>query len=203
MTISMLSIFISMAIFAFIGAVTPGPVNIIATSAGASLGFRQTFPYVMGATISYTLIVILMTSGLSSLFLLIPEIAIIMQFLGAGFLLYMAYKIASSPVTEHEFTAKPPPSVSFMHGSLIQSLNPKAWLVSMSGASLFVSVNSPALLYSMAFCIISFFACLTGVSIWAASGQYISRFLSGYKQQTGFNIVMGLLLSASVIFMFI
>lgn len=192
-----------MAVFAFIGAVTPGPVNIIATSSGASYGFRQTFPYVLGATISYTLIVFLMIAGLSNLFLLIPEIAIIMQYLGAGFLLYMAYKIATSPAVEQALTNKPPKSISFIQGGLIQSLNPKAWLVSMSGVSLFVSVNSPVLVYSMAFCIISFFACLAGISIWAASGQFISQFLSGYKRQIGFNIVMGLLLSSSVIFMFI
>jgi threonine/homoserine/homoserine lactone efflux protein len=96
-----------MAVFAFIGAVTPGPVNIIAASAGASFGFCQTFPYVLGVTISYTLIVFLMTTGLSSLFLLIPEIVIIMQYIGAGFLLYMAYKIASSPVAEQMHTNKP------------------------------------------------------------------------------------------------
>lgn len=199
----MLSVFISMAIFAFIGAVTPGPVNIIATSTGANFGFRRAFAHVLGATVTYTLIVFLMGLGLGSLLIMIPEIATGMRYMGAGFLLYMAYKIATSPVQDHRKTnnlAKPP---SFVQGSLVQALNPKAWLVSISGVGLFVYANSPVSVYLIAFCGISFVACLSGVSIWAASGQVISRYLNGRNRQIGFNILMAALLSISVLLMFI
>ncbi len=197
----MLSVFVSMSIFAFIGAVTPGPVNIIATSAGANFGFRRAFTHVLGASISYTLIVLLVGIGLGGLLMVIPEIASAMKYLGAGFLLYMASKIATTPVqssAQRHHQLQPP---SFIQGSLVQALNPKAWLVSMSGIGLFVSANSPVYLYLIAFCCISFIACLSGVTIWAAAGLVISRYLNGYWQQRGFNILMALLLSASVLFM--
>jgi threonine/homoserine/homoserine lactone efflux protein len=199
----MLSVFISMSIFAFIGAVTPGPVNIIATSAGANFGFRRAFAHVLGATFTYTLIVLLTGSGLGSLLLVIPEIAIGMKYLGAVFLLYMAYNIATAPVQDKQQVSSQLQPPSFAQGSLVQALNPKAWLVSMSGAGLFVYSNSPVTLYLIAFCCISFIACLSGVSIWAASGQIISRYLYGRNRQTGFNILMASLLSGSVLLMFI
>lgn len=199
----MLSVFISMAIFAFIGAVTPGPVNIIATSAGANFGFRRAFAHVLGATVAYTLIVFLMGLGLGSLLIVIPEIATGMKYLGAGFLLYMAYKIATAPAQDNLQTSDQVEPPSFIQGSLAQALNPKAWLVSMSGVGLFVYANSPVAVYLIAFCCISFIACLGGVSIWAASGQIISRYLFGRNRQIGFNIVMASLLSGSVLLMFI
>jgi threonine/homoserine/homoserine lactone efflux protein len=199
----MFSIFISMAIFAFIGAVTPGPVNIIATSAGANYGFRRAFAHVLGATVSYTLIVFLMGIGLGSLLIVVPEITSAMKYLGAGFLLYMAYQIATTPVQTDQLTRDQSHPPSFIQGGLVQAINPKAWLVSMSGVGLFVYANSPVSLYLIAFCCISFIACLSGVSIWAASGLIISRYLNGRNRQIGFNIIMATLLSGSVLLMFI
>jgi threonine/homoserine/homoserine lactone efflux protein len=199
----MLSIFISMAIFAFIGAVTPGPVNIIATSAGASFGFRLAFAHVLGATVAYTLIVFFVGIGLGSLLILIPEVAISIKYLGAGFLLYMAFKIARAPVLASNQNTSQAQAPTFLQGGLVQVLNPKAWLVSMSGVGLFVSANSPVSVYLIAFCAISFIACLSGVSIWAASGQVISQYLCGQNRQLGFNIIMASLLTGCVLFMFI
>jgi threonine/homoserine/homoserine lactone efflux protein len=199
----MLSVFISMTIFAFIGAVTPGPVNIIATNAGANFGFRRAFAHVLGATVAYTLIVFLMGLGMGSLLIAIPEIATGMKYLGAGFLLYMAYRIATSSGLDNRLTSDQMLPPSFLQGGLVQALNPKAWLVSMSGVGLFVYANAPVSLYLIAFCCISFIACLSGVSIWAASGQVISRYLYGRNRQIGFNILMATLLTGSVLLMFI
>ena len=45
----MITVLLSMSIFALIGAITPGPVNIIATSSGATFGFVRTLPHIPGA----------------------------------------------------------------------------------------------------------------------------------------------------------
>jgi len=198
----MLSIFISMVIFALIGAITPGPVNIIATGSGASFGFRRSLPYILGATVSYVSIVFLVGIGLNTILQTFPEITTALQYIGGAFLLYMSYKIATAtPLNIDEIkTAKPP---TFMEGMLAQGLNPKAWLVSMSGVSLFVSANSPALFYLLMFCGISFVICFIGVSTWAAIGYLIGGFLSTRKRQVIFNIVMGFLLSGTVVSIFL
>ncbi|MEE9444299.1 MAG: LysE family translocator, partial [Cocleimonas sp.] len=195
-----------MIIFALIGAISPGPVNIIATGAGANFGFKRTLPFVMGATFSYTLVVFLVGIGLNTILEKYPQITHSLQYIGGAFLLYMSYKIAMAKPTNNmsqnllnnTTTLQLPPS--FIHGFLTQSLNPKAWLVSMSGVSLFVSANSPASYYLLIFCIISFGICFIGVATWAIIGQLISQFLSTEKRQRLFNIFMGLLLSSTVLF---
>ncbi|WP_281649004.1 LysE family translocator [Parendozoicomonas sp. Alg238-R29] len=196
----MIPILISMLLFAFIGAVSPGPVNVIATGAGANFGFIRALPYVFGATVAYTLIVFLVGIGLNQLLQTYPRITDSLRYFGGTFLLYMSYKLATTGAMSKEKQAnKQPPT--FTEGALSQWLNPKAWLVSMSGVSLFVATNSPTSLYLAAFCLISFFACFTGVGTWAVAGHLIHKLLSQRKHQIAFSITMGLLLAGSVISM--
>lgn len=192
-----MAVFLSMFVFALIGAISPGPVNIIATGAGANFGFSRAIPHVLGATVAYTLIVFLVGIGLNQVLEAYPQITATLQYIGAVFLLYMAFKIATAKLTDDkiEGSSKPP---SFIDGALSQALNPKAWLVSMSGVSLFVAANKPAMFYLSIFCLISFVVCLFGVGSWAAIGHAIRGFLSDRKHQSAFNITMGLLLCGTV-----
>jgi len=195
----MITVIMSMFIFALIGAISPGPVNIIATGSGASFGFRRTIPHILGATIAYTLIVLLAGLGLNHWLTVFPEISNTLQYIGSAFLLYMSYKIATAvPMGSDKMKeTKHPPSL--VEGALSQGLNPKAWLVSMSGVSLFVTANSQAMLYLLIFCSVSFTVCLLGISTWAAIGHIIRSLLSTTMRQIGFNILMGLMLSGTVV----
>lgn len=197
----MISIIISMTIFAFIGAASPGPVNIIATTSSANYGFKRTVPHVFGASASYAFIVFTVGLGLNQLLTANPEFTEIVKYLGAAFLLYMSYKIATSKSSnEQERQEKVAPSA--LQGFLAQGLNPKAWLVSMSGVSLFVTPHDPASLYLILFTCVSFVICILGVGIWAAAGELLSSLLIAPKNQRMFNRLMGLLLSLTVVAMF-
>lgn len=194
----MATILLSMSIFALIGAITPGPVNIIATSSGATFGFVRTLPHILGATISYTFIVFVVGAGLHQLISNTPEITEILKYLGCVFLLFMAFKIATSNNDNNEAAIESTPP-SFIQGALCQGLNPKAWLVSMSGISVFVlSQASSTLFYLLAYCLISFVLCFVGISTWAGTGYFIKNFLSQPHRQRRFNHVMGLLLCLTV-----
>jgi threonine/homoserine/homoserine lactone efflux protein len=199
----MITVMLSMVVFALIGAISPGPVNIIATGSGASFGFLPTMPHVIGATVSYTLIVLLVGLGLNQSLTVFPEITNTLKYIGSAFLLYMSYKIATATPTptavgaETDVKVQQPPTL--IEGALSQALNPKAWLVSMSGVSVFVSVHSQATLYLLVFCAISFTVCFVGISTWAAMGHMIGALLSTRKRQIMFNIMMGLMLSATVV----
>jgi len=199
----MITVLLSMMVFALVGAITPGPVNIIAASSGANYGFKSTLPHVFGATLAYTFIVFLMGTSLSQTLKSFPQIIVLLKYLGGTFLLYMSFKIATAaPFDSDKITEKTQPP-SFIEGFLSQSLNPKAWLVSMSGVSLFVLPYSPVSRYIMAFTGISFLNCFIGVGTWAVIGHLIGRFLSTRKRQLGFNILMGGLLATTVVSIFI
>jgi threonine/homoserine/homoserine lactone efflux protein len=198
----MQSILLSMSVFAFVGAVSPGPVNIIAASAGAQFGYQKAVFHVLGATFAYTFIVLLCGLGLEQALKMLPEMTGWLTLFGGLFLLYMALKIATTVGTENTGDLKNTVHPTFFEGVLSQGLNPKAWLVAMSGVSLFVLKHSPTMLYLVIFCAISFVVCFLGVSAWAAAGNYIGRYLSTTKRQVTFNIVMGLLLGGTVVHMF-
>jgi threonine/homoserine/homoserine lactone efflux protein len=197
----MFSIILSMSIFAFIGAASPGPVNIIATSSSVNFGFKRTIPHVLGASIAYGLIVFIVGAGLSQLLILYPQLTQLLKYIGAIFLLYMAFKIATAGAADNQ-SEENSLAPSALQGGLSQGLNPKAWLVSMSGISIFVTPNDPNILYLILFTGLSFIICVIGVSIWAAAGQCISMWLTKDKYQIMFNRIMGLLLSLTVVTMF-
>lgn len=198
----MITVMLSMAIFALVGAISPGPVNIIATSSGACFGFRRTVPHVIGATFAYTLIVLLVGFGLNQSLVQFPEITHFLKYLAGIYLLFMSFKIATAVPLNSIISAavKQPPA--FIDGVLSQGLNPKAWLVSMSGVSIFVSVQTQSTFYLLVFSAISFTVCFVGISTWAAMGHIIRDRLSTRTRQIRFNMMMGLLLSGTVISMF-
>ncbi|MGY8871680.1 MAG: LysE family translocator [Pseudomonadales bacterium] len=198
----MAAVVLSMIVFALVGAISPGPVNIIATGAGANFGFVRTLPHVLGATVAYALIVFLVGVGLNEVLLRFPQITDVLQYIGGAFLLYMSFKIATAnPVDINVASQTIPPR--FIEGALAQGLNPKAWLVSMSGVSLFVSAQHPAFFYLLVFCLVSFSMCLLGVGTWAVLGHFIGKYLSDDRHQVMFNRLMGVLLSSTVVTMFL
>lgn len=206
----MITVIISMAIFALVGSISPGPVNIIATSSGACFGFRRTVPHVFGATVAYAVIILLLGFGLNQSLAQWPEVTNTLKYLCGIYLLYMSFKIATAvplkiatdmDTTEAEKTAVIEQPPAFMDGILSQGLNPKAWLVSMSGVSIFVSVHTQSTLYLLVFTAISFIVCFIGISTWAVMGHVIRDRLSSHSRQVKFNILMGLLLSGTVVSM--
>ncbi|BBB31109.1 LysE family translocator [Neptunomonas japonica] len=198
----MAAVVLSMIVFALVGAISPGPVNIIATGAGANFGFVKALPHVLGATVAYALIVFLVGVGLNEVLLRFPQITDILQYIGGAFLLYMSFKIATASPVDIDIASQIIPP-RFIEGALAQGLNPKAWLVSMSGVSLFVSAQHLAFFYLLVFCLVSFCMCLLGVGTWAVLGHFIGKYLSDDRHQVMFNRIMGVLLSSTVVTMFL
>ncbi|MFC1234245.1 LysE family translocator [Vibrio sp. F74] len=187
----------AMATFAFVGAVTPGPVNVIATSTAASFGLERAMKHVAGASLSYALVVFLSGSIMHIMLELLPMIASSMQVLGSLFLLYMASKIYLSPITSFESTNQS--SAGFWTGFVVQAMNPKAWLVAMSGVSLYVIGQDNEQFNLAVFTLISLVICLIGVGLWAVLGRVLSVFLENPIQQKRFNRIMAGLLTGCVV----
>ncbi|GAB3117234.1 LysE family translocator [Novispirillum itersonii] len=196
----MLPVIASMLTFALVGSITPGPVNIIATASGARFGLRRTLPHVTGATVGYVLVVAVTGLTLAEATRLLPQVSRIMALGGALFLLWMAFRIATAPVTAADAadTQATPPRLT--DGALVQILNPKAWLWAMSGVGLFVSGPDRAAGAMLAlFCLLSFAMCFVGVGSWAVLGHLIRQALAAPERQRWFNRAMGALLAASVL----
>lgn len=198
----MSAILFSMFLFSLAGAISPGPVNLIAASIGANAGFFRALPHVTGASVSYLVIVWLMGSGLHGVLLAYPGIAGLLKYVGGAYLLYLSARIAMAKPATH-LQCPPTRSAGMMQGVLSQSLNPKAWLVAMSGISLFVTAAQNSSVLLLVFCGMSGVVCFFSIATWAALGKLIGKWLANATYQRLFNRVMALLLAVTVVTMWL
>ncbi|QDL53971.1 LysE family translocator [Rhodoferax aquaticus] len=199
----MQSVWVSMAFFALVGGITPGPVNVIASSLGARWGWSAAWPHVLGASLGYCAMVGAMGSGLQLALAQRPELAHYTQWLGATYLLYLAFRIGTSEPSgamdsSPSKSVRPTRPQALWGGFLTQTLNPKGWLVAMSGVGMFVAGSADETLYLQVFCVISFMACFVAVSAWAGLGLAIKEWMADPQHQRWFNRACGLALAACV-----
>jgi threonine/homoserine/homoserine lactone efflux protein len=188
---------IAFLIFAVVAAITPGPSNVMVTAAGANLGILRGLPCLLGVAAGMGLMMFLVPLGLGSLVLTYPLLLRALNWCGAAFLLWLAWKIATASQIVSATAGSP---VGFVRAAIFQWVNPKSWLVSVSAAGTFLDVEagSPvvqaALLGGLFFC-----AALVSCSAWLVFGAAIQRLLTSERRLRTFNITMGALLALSVV----
>ena len=55
---------LSIALFWFVTAYTPGPNNVVASYSGVNFGITKTIPHILGVTLGFTSLVLFLTIGL-------------------------------------------------------------------------------------------------------------------------------------------
>ncbi|RMR09669.1 LysE family translocator [Pseudomonas syringae group genomosp. 3] len=194
-----MSLLISMAAFALASSITPGPVNIVALSAGARYGFWPGMRHVLGATLGFTLLLLLIGFGLHETLQQWPFLTRIIQWVGVAFLLYMAFRLAtdSGRLSVGEQDSGP----SMLQGAIMQWLNPKAWLASIAGMGVFVANGEALLIWQFAaiYCVV----CYLSLGCWAFAGSFLSHYLRSAAGVRVFNRVMALLLVGCALYLVI
>ncbi len=188
-----LTILFTMISFSFAMSITPGPVNMMIITSGINNGFSKTFSFISGATIGFTLLLILIALGLKTFLDDYPLFLKYLGYIGSFFIIYMGYKIASAkPNIKLENSMK---KLKFYEGFLLQWLNPKAWIACISGVAMYSSSKS----FLLIFIIIYFIVCYLSLSFWGLFGQKATVFLNTSKKLKIFNFIMGFILIVSTL----
>ena len=184
-----MTLLLAMFSFSLVMSITPGPVNMIILSSGISYGLKKTMPYVSGATVGFTLLLLFIGFGFSRFIKAYPFFLTYLAIVGSLYIIYMGYKIASSK-PELAISKKDIPK--FYEGFLLQWINPKAWIACVSGASIFSNPES----YDpfLKFTIIYFVVCYISLGVWAILGDKVSHLLKDHFRLKLLNFIMGLLL---------
>ncbi|MDX1711085.1 MAG: LysE family translocator [Rhodovibrionaceae bacterium] len=184
--------------FAFVGAMTPGPNNIMLTASGTNFGFRRSLPHMAGIAVGFPVMVLAVGLGLSPL---LERYDRLHDLLRAGclvFLLYLAWKIATAapPETVPSRRRKPKP-LSFLAAAGFQWINPKAWAVATGAVAGFTVSGEP--MAPQVLLLAGIFLAISALSTasWAGFGTVIGRWLTG-RYRTPFNAAMALLLLLSM-----
>lgn len=83
-------LFISLSVFMFIAAVTPGPNNMLLTASGAQLGFRRTLALMAGIMLGMQTVLYLSAFGVAAILLIYPKLHTAMKIAGSLYLLWLA-----------------------------------------------------------------------------------------------------------------
>ena len=127
---------LSLIIFGFVTAMTPGPNNITSSYSGFNFGYKKTLPLILAVISGWTLLLILMNTGLILIFRQYPFIQEIIRILGSVFLVYLAYLISFSKPSKEAPIKNP---ISFSKAFILQFINPKSLVVSMTTCLLYTS----------------------------------------------------------------
>ena len=191
-----MSLFIAMFSFSLVMSISPGPVNMVIVSSGASYGVRKTFPFVSGATIGFTSLLLFIGLGFYKVIELYHDIFKYLAIAGSLFIVYMGYLIASS---KPELDIKKQNQLTFLQCFLLQWLNPKAWIACVAGASLFSASHNTQVF--LIFSLIYFLVCYLSLFTWSLLGNKATVLLDSESRLKIFNQLMGGLLIATACFL--
>jgi threonine/homoserine/homoserine lactone efflux protein len=191
-----MSLLLSMAGFALAMSISPGPVNLVALGAGARYGFHASLRHVVGATLGFILLLLLMGLGLGGVLAQWPMAGDAIRWGGVLFLCYMAWQLLVDGGRVEGQGEAPP---AFLYGALMQWLNPKAWLAASMGAGAYGAAGGLGQI--MLFTGIYLVICLGSIACWAYLGSRLQQALLSPHRLRWFNRAMALLLLLSAAYL--
>jgi len=192
---------LSILLFWFVTAFTPGPNNVVASYSGFNFGIKKTIPHILGVTFGFTSLVLLLSVGLINVFKIFPVIQNTIRYLGTLFLIYLSYKIAFSKTDNSEKKIQNP--VKFIETFIFQYLNPKGISVSIIVVSTYVELGQNYFSYATQIIVLAFLFSITSITLWTVIGKFLRKFATNDKFIKYFNYAMSSLLLLSIITFYI
>ena len=183
---------LAISAYNFVMYVTPGPNNSILTASGIKFGFFQSVPNIFGIPTGHGLQLALVCLGLGSLFTTFPILLDILRYVGAAYILYLAYKMFGSlNVASNEEKSRP---LKYYEAILFQFVNPKAWVICITAVSLFYPEKENLFVGTVFMVIMSTVINIPSISIWAFAGSVIRQYLSNVRLKKIIEWLLALLL---------
>ncbi|SPF35025.1 Cysteine/O-acetylserine efflux protein [Candidatus Desulfosporosinus infrequens] len=169
---------------------TPGPNNIMSMSNASRYGFRKSIKFNVGIFFGFFIIIALCSLFSIELYNLIPSVKSIMPFIGAIYILWLAWKTLKSKPQSVDATQKR--TNTFMSGLLLQFVNPKVILYGITTVSTFIVPYYKSVLVLTGFSVLLALIGFVATCCWSLFGSLFQEFLS--RNDKVFKIVMALLL---------
>ena len=175
---------------------TPGPNNTMLMTSGLNFGFRRGLPHLWGVSLGFAVMVLAVGLGLGAVFRLYPVLYTVLKYVGAAYLLYLAWQIATSGPMEEGGPERSRP-ITFLQGAAFQWVNPKGWVMAVGAISTYAAV---AAFPSNVLLIAGLFGALGILSsaTWLGFGTALKRLLKSPLTVRVVNVGMALLLVASL-----
>ncbi len=186
-------------IFAFIASVTPGPSNVLLTTVGAQVGVLRGMPALIGAALGTGLILFIVGLGLGATILENQTVLSVLRVVGMCAILWLAWAIATAPVSKDTVQQDGALQFGFLPAILLQWVNPKAWIVSVSVVGTFMAVEGSVFEQAATLSLIFILAAVFGCLPWLVGGAAMRSLLQNLTIARLFNVTLGFGLAASMI----
>jgi threonine/homoserine/homoserine lactone efflux protein len=186
------------SLFALVTSITPGPNNIMLLASGVNFGFRPTLPHMAGISSGFLVMVFAVGLGLAQVFARLPWLYGVLKWLGAIYLLYLAWCIANAaPPEANAVAGRAAKPMTFWGAAAFQWVNPKAWMMAVGAFSTYVPASSGVLIIGAT---AALFAAINfpSVGVWALFGSRLRHMLRVRRNRILFNYGMAALLVASL-----
>lgn len=185
-------------IYCFITAYTPGANNLLSMSNAIRLGFRRSVRFNLGILAGFAIVMSVCTAFSATLYSYLPKVKIVMQILGAAYMLYLAWKVWKS---SSELSTSGDQEASFLSGMVLQFVNPKIYIYAITAMSLYILPVYHSSAALIGFTVILSLLGASGSFVWALFGAVFCKFFSKHAKLV--NVIMALLLIYCAISLFL
>ncbi len=177
---------------------SPGPATLGLAATGAAFGARRGLPFLLGIAAGMVVVIGLTATGMTGVLLAVPGAAPIITTMAAAYIIYLAYRIATTPPLAKDAGQRPRPS--FAGGVLLALVNPKAYAAMAAMFSGFVLIDGRPGLDAVAKTIVLMVIILIVDIAWLSAGSALTRVFGDPRASRVINLAFAVLLVASVVF---
>jgi threonine/homoserine/homoserine lactone efflux protein len=192
-----MELWLALALFCAVTLFTPGPNNLMLMASGLNFGFRRGMPHLWGVTLGFTAMVLIVGLGLGAIFARWPVLYTVLKYGGAAYMLFLAWQIAMAPPPTPGDAGSAGKPIGFLEAAAFQWVNPKGWVMAVGAVTTYAAVAAfPANIAIIAalFCVLG----LASSGTWLGFGAALQRVLKDARAVRVFNLLMALLLVASL-----
>ncbi len=182
--------------FAIAMSFTPGPNNLMVASSGMRFGFRRTLPQLAGVVIGFAVLTLIVGMGVAGLVSQTPALFKVMKFASIAYLLYLAWRIATSEGLKASEKSQRP--ITFLQAAAFQWVNPKGWMMALGAVTTYTTLALDLRLQVLMIVLVFAAVGVASTSTWALFGQVIRRYLTTPRKRIAFNWSMAGLLVLSI-----
>ena len=175
---------------------SPGPATLSLASTGAAFGARRGLGYMTGIIAGMIIVMSIAASGVTGVLLAVPWATPVVAGMAAGYIGYLAYRIASAPPLERDAGQGRHPS--FLGGVFLSLVNPKGYAAMAVLFSGFVLIGNRVELDAAVKGLILVTIMVTVDTAWLFLGEALTRFFRQPCINRAINVSFAVLLVASV-----
>lgn len=170
--------------------ITPGPGVLSTAGVGSAFGYQAGLRYVGGLFVGTNLVSLAVVTGLAAIVLSVPVVRTVLLYASAGYLLYLALKIALSGSKIAFIKTEHPPG--FIGGLALQAINPKAYAVNTALFTGFAFLPESLLAETLLKFLVMNAIWLPIHLLWLSAGVYLHRLNLSARTHFIINVAMAI-----------